>query len=636
MKKLPLIYLLTLCIFSFVSVKALGEEVKPFAVSYYEVTDVNKSEQKIGDYDTFADATLACANGNMNRQYIITLLKDYIIEPSESFEHKYQTNLIIRSAKNNRFTLTRKGTRLLMALTEKTHVHLENIILDGSNESGLMTLLSYNSKDEACSLTIGKDTIIRNFTYNPNFQSGPILLNGFATLNVLEGATIENNKSEVAGFVLAGEDTTINIKGGIFRNNTSNSDGGVIASENVVNIEGATFENNSSLRAGGVITLFPSAKLNINNTKFINNSSSTGGAIYSASEKEFTISNSSLLANKAKWGGAIFSTKNATISNCLFKENVATKAGGGLYLSDVQAKISNTNFKENNAENGGGLYLDEKAKVEINNRSSFENNVALINGGAIFTENYNYTHQLDPSRFYQNINSDNTTLYLNNVAKSFLANPPLNASEFTNLLFSNNSNVKHQYLERLSLLNNYDINFSSAYRLISFAANGGKFIDGSSLLNKEIELNKEISLIAGPQREGYQFLGWDLDKLSAGSKYIVKENHVFVATWLNEPPTIEVENKTIKVNENINPLSLIKKAIDKEDGAINVDDILVNTTNLDISKQGRYVITYSYTDKGGNTVNKEAVISVVAHSEKENKPINVNGVSKRVVNTCTK
>lgn len=607
---ISLLVLLSLSI-NYVCVLQAETTTKPFLVTFYELNDINKVEKKIGEFSTFAEASSSCVGGQLNKQYIITVLKDYTIEESESFEHKYEVNLIIRSSKGNRFTLTRKGKRMLLGLTNQSNVYIENLILDGNNESSLMTVLAYDNASQACALTLANDTIIRNFTYNDNFTAGPIYLCGYVTLNILKGAILEDNNSIAAGGVIqAVENATINIDGASFKNNKSSTYGGAISGSGIINISDSIFIDNKSDKAGGAIVAFDTSKVNIQRCTFKNNFSSTGGSIYAMSKDYFNVVNSTLENNIAKWGGAIFASGKINIQNSSFINNQANK-------------------------DGGALYLGKESLANISANTLFEGNKANDMGGAIYSENYKYNDGVNPQKDYHNIVSDKTTLFLNNFANGGLYNPPLNAQEFTNLSFSDKSDVKHSILSRLSLLNNYDLNYQSNYRVYNFSANGGKFSDESTNKVLESEVNTIIKLLSGPKKDGFQFVGWDGEKLQPNSDYVVKDNHNFIAQWINEPPILEVADKEINENENVDLKSLILKVEDKEDGKIDNNAVAIDDSNLDITKVGIYTITYTIVDKGGNKVSKQATIKVVKNNHPSNSVSKINNV-KKVVNTASK
>ena len=98
---------------------------------------------------------------------------------------------------------------------------------------------------------------------------------------------------------------------------------------------------------------------------------------------------------------------------------------------------------------------------------------------------------------------------------------------------------------------------------------------------------------------------------------------------INNAPTIEANDKIIKVGTEFNPLSDVT-AFDAEDGDI-TNKVMVIYNNVDTSIEGNYHVTYEIIDSNGNKVNK-AMMVVVESEDKmsgENKPpiINANDIT---------
>ena len=84
---------------------------------------------------------------------------------------------------------------------------------------------------------------------------------------------------------------------------------------------------------------------------------------------------------------------------------------------------------------------------------------------------------------------------------------------------------------------------------------------------------------------------------------------------INNAPTIEANDKIIKVGTEFNPLSDVT-AFDAEDGDI-TNKINIVSNNVNTSKVGNYEVVYEVTDSKGVSTTK--VISVVVVSN--NKPV---------------
>jgi len=254
--------------------------------------------------------------------------------------------------------------------------------------------------------------------------------------------------------------TAVQNGGGIFLTEQFNLTANTINNGNIT--------NNTALEGegGGIFIETPSSLVNavgtftINNTSINDNVSYGNGASISFDRfANFAMSNSHLngnLTQTGNGGGLHFSPLGTTgtriitlTGNNTINENRALDGnGGGLWLEGAILNIQSGthSFNQNSAQNGGGIYA---ADSELNLAAvSFENNTAFENGGAIFTDDYEYEAYLSPIA-YGNLNIANTS-FSNNVShQAFL--PPINA-DITNIDFTNVSIHDHP-------INNHDINF---------------------------------------------------------------------------------------------------------------------------------------------------------------------------------
>lgn len=337
------------------------------------------AESKIGDYDKFTDAVMAMDVNDKDSLYTIYVNKDVVkTEPST-----YRSNNKIRltSGEGGPFKLTEGGEGPFVAIQTDAELHIDNVILDGNNK-GQCLFISNNGK-----VTIGKGTTIQNFADSSTFDGPAIYITG-GTLNVEDGAIIQNNISNQQGGVIqAYNGTTVNIKGGSFKNNKTNkSDGGVIAAYGELNITGGSFENNQAQKSGGAILVGSRSNATIKNATFKGNRARTGGAIY-ASNNLNNLDKTTFKNNQSLWGGAIFAGKELNLSNTIFTENIAGKQGGAIYASKG-IKSSNDTFTKNQAaQQGGAIFIKEKdSAIE---GSKFTENGSGSGGGAILVDHNN-------------------------------------------------------------------------------------------------------------------------------------------------------------------------------------------------------------------------------------------------------
>ncbi|EUJ28749.1 putative peptidoglycan linked protein [Listeria grayi FSL F6-1183] len=81
----------------------------------------------------------------------------------------------------------------------------------------------------------------------------------------------------------------------------------------------------------------------------------------------------------------------------------------------------------------------------------------------------------------------------------------------------------------------------------------------------------------------------------------------------NSQPTINANDKTIKVGDTFNPLSGVT-ATDAEDGDL-TSKVKVTANTVNTAVAGTYTVTYSVTDSDGNTVTKTITVSVEAKED---------------------
>lgn len=436
-----------------------------------------------------------------------------------------------------------------------------------------------------------------NSTFNKNKVSsagGAIYASQGIELN---NVTFNENTSDVnGGAIFASKGVELNNV--IFTENTAeNQGGGIYISKGDSKLEGCNFTKNGSQAIfinhdnggtttisktsftenysnhfGGGIYLGKNAKLIVNESNFTKNMAAYGAGITSAGivavnpdSTNMIVEDTKFTENEALQGGGIFTAFPTQINNCKFTKNKAqihpqddqtnphlSGNGGAMYVMDQKTIIKGSVFSENWSFGSGGAIsingvirdddnnitgLKNNLMVEISENTTFEKNkVDVGQGGAIYTIPYQYEDPITEGDAYKNLKIDNTTLFKGNFSGEDLFAPPSNYEDFTNLKFDPSSDVNHEVLTRLSLLNNYDVNYKNPNKLIVYNANGGKFADGTEIKTNIYPIDEVISIIGAPTREGYKFLYWKGSKYNPGDSYTVKDNHTFVAQWEAEEP----------------------------------------------------------------------------------------------------
>ncbi len=391
----------------------LSEEAMPealrggnsaFTVTKRSVNDPTATEVLVGEYETFFQAMENCKQEDLNNLYIITVNRNYTIAANEGSWGKSKVNILLRSADGGPFSIGTQSKWVFFTLYKDCNVRIENLTLDGSHLSEFVFLADNGA------LILGAGVTVQNFI-DVVEQDGPaIYMQGQSSLTVEPGVVVQNNQSNTTGGVICGNsaDTTINIKGGSFINNSSTKQGseggfgGVIASFGTLNITGGSFEGNSATNKGGAIWLSRNAKSQISHASFLNNQADIGGAISASCPLE--MSECTLTANKATWGAGIFAAEPVTLSTINAAENQSTKAGGALYLS-AGGTIENSTFSNNTAaKQGGAIYL--KAGDLALSGSNFTENTAIYGGGALYIDHDGLGNsQVTSCTFTQNTSS---------------------------------------------------------------------------------------------------------------------------------------------------------------------------------------------------------------------------------------
>lgn len=292
-----------------------GRGTKAFTVTKKSVGSTDEGEL-VGEYDTFHKAIEACKQEDLSNRYIVTMNKDYTIPATEGSWSKSSVNMLLKSKAGETYTLKRMGNRDIMSIDKKATLRIENVILDGHND-GQAFMVAGGNDQQGTHLILGKGTVVQNFQDTPDYDGTTFYLyHGNSILTIEEGAVLQNNTAEKqgGGVIQGREDTVINIKGGLFKNNSSKSGGGVLFTNGKLNITGGTFESNTA-KYGGALWIGSKSTATVENATFLKNkttSSYGGGAIWGSSD--FKIKNSTFEGNKAKLDkekGGLFTVQRA-------------------------------------------------------------------------------------------------------------------------------------------------------------------------------------------------------------------------------------------------------------------------------------------------------------------------------------
>ena len=177
--------------------------------------------------------------------------------------------------------------------------------------------------------------------------------------------------------------------------NWSLEPGGAVSGESAnIFVHGNNFINNTSGASGGAIHFFLSS-VEISDCLFKNNLATIeGGAISASMTDSLVVYNCSFRDNFANMsGGAISSESVMEISNCLFENNSAGYSGGAIFVTNEldglyhKTSVTNSSFASNKAVDGGAVHCkktDSKSGPFIFSQSHSDSNFAL-NGGVLYS-----------------------------------------------------------------------------------------------------------------------------------------------------------------------------------------------------------------------------------------------------------
>ena len=546
---------------------------------------------------------------------------------------------------------------------ENNAVKVAGAIITGTRSNVTIKNAQFNNNKASTggAVYLSNTSLISNTTFENNEAKWGGAVYARKAVEFKNAKFNENKASNQGGAIyLQGGDTEISESE--FEKNTATSGGGAvfIAHNNngTTSILKSTFIENQSTNFGGGIYVGGDSKLNLKDSIFSKNEAGYGGGISSAAidtvDKSLTameFDNVIFKENTALMGGGVFTAYPTDIVNCSFEKNNApvhpqdmltnphnSGSGGAIYVMDNMTVVKNSSFLENSAYGSGGaisvngvvrdsnkniIGKKKDIKLEISDNTSFKSNICNVGqGGAIYTIPYEYSNPITDKDAYKNLSIDKTTTFKENKSESGKFNPPVNFADFTNLQFSEDSDVLHGTLIRKSLLNNYDLNYKNPYIFVKFIngesiykivkADKGKSIENDDLTDESMPQN--------PTKSGYTFKEWNTQKDGKGTSFtgktVVNEDMTVYAIYsmnaatMNEAPTLEVKDKTIKQGEALDLKSLVVSAKDKEDGDLIKAVKLIDDGGFNKDKVGKYTVTIKVTDKDGASVTKRAIVTV--------------------------
>ncbi|MDP9831695.1 immunoglobulin-like domain-containing protein [Trueperella abortisuis] len=155
--------------------------------------------------------------------------------------------------------------------------------------------------------------------------------------------------------------------------------------------------------------------------------------------------------------------------------------------------------------------------------------------------------------------------------------------------------------------------FWDVERHVVFNLDGGA-VDGSTDQINRTQFDGQAVEFPTPTRDGYTFIGW-ADDNTEGKTYKstdkpkVDGNMSFTAKW-DQHPDLQVKDASVAAGDDFDVKSLVVKAEDVEDGVLTDQVKLVDDGGLDVSKPGKYTVTFEVVDSAGAKATKSAVVTV--------------------------
>lgn len=491
----------------------------------------------------------------------------------------------------------------------------------------------------------GKGVISENEAYT----GGGVYPWGKTPVCKLISGTIEKNKATFGG--------------GIRLRSPKTEIGSVIVRENIANY------------GGGIYSSLPDDEsMTIDGAKLIKNEALSGGGVCLSEGGTMNFKNVTFQGNKAYYGGGIWTSKSMTVANTLFEGNEAIKSepsilpdgkhennghGGAIYVNTSLAKdgtviVDGCIFTKNTADKSGGAISvdDTKGLLQVKNNTQFIGNEAtgeLGHGGAIYSNWHPYRaiyddgsvgpieNPPDADKYYHNIDTDKTTVFKDNKAFHTFT-PPTNKDKFIKLLRSRTSHPGTKYDHPL---NNDDVNFVAFCKVI-FDKNydTDDRIHDAFLVFEGTKLGENFP--TDPERTGYTFKSWNTQKDGKGKAFTkdtvidgditVYAIHEKKPVPSNEPPKLVVQDKTTFKGDNLDLMTLVIKAFDKEDGDL-IDKVkILDDGGFDRNTVGEYLVTFAVTDSRGAKTQAIATVTVLTKTV----PVTPQPAPKPTTNPHTK
>ncbi len=207
---------------------------------------------------------------------------------------------------------------------------------------------------------------------------------------------IANTSSAIAGGFYS-LNSSYEMSNSTFTDNVASNGGGGMYNEHgtgtnyFISINKCTFTGNrvnAGTNRGGAISNFR-AKIQVSNCKFKDNmATGSGGTLNNTNSTNYTYTDCEFEGSSGNFGGVAtnYNDTNGSYNNCKFRGNRSNSGGGALsYGFKAQGTINNCTFEDNTANTiGGAVYVQNDSTSVSINQCYFSGNKGTNLGGALF------------------------------------------------------------------------------------------------------------------------------------------------------------------------------------------------------------------------------------------------------------
>ena len=504
-----------------------------------------------------------------------------------------------------------------------------------------------------------------NFTDNEATAKGGAIWSDNAPISI-EDSTFQNNGNgtKYGGGLCVNGPKTYNVQNSTFKGNKAKLGGGIFVAGGKLSVEGTTLESNIaeteknqqgniSKGVGGAILSLKNEDTNsemvISKSKIKNNEALNGAGV-TVQSGNVEIKDTEFNGNDTKGpeddqdkrlGGALYVDVDANVNISDESKFIGNKAGLGGAIFDASADYSNpadiskyrnlkiegtTLFKGNEARTGlhqppinfekfDNLLFSEKSDVphdKYMSKSLLNNYDINYQGGLLITYDANGGKFTDDESIKQELHKENDTITIIEAPMregyQFLYWKGSKYNPGDSYIVKDNHAFVAQWNKIPELeVKDATITQGEDFNLKSLVVKATDEEDG--------DLTKDVKIIDDGGFDKDKFGEYTItfevkDSKGATVKAKAKVTVNPKAEVINEVPTLEVKDKTINKGEKLDLMSLVVKAMDKEDGDLTKDVKIIDDGGFDKDKVGEYTITFEVKDSKGATVKAKAKVTV--------------------------